>query len=28
VDPTQYRSFVIWCEVANSAYSAATLRPV
>jgi len=27
VDPTQYRSFVIWCEVANSAYSAATLRP-
>ena len=27
VDPTQYRSFVIWCEVANSAYSAATLKP-
>lgn len=27
VDPTQFRSFVIWCEVANSAYSAATLRP-
>lgn len=27
VDPTKYRSFVIWCEVANSAYSAATLRP-
>ncbi|MDQ3640144.1 MAG: DM13 domain-containing protein [Actinomycetota bacterium] len=27
VDPTQYRSFVIWCEVANSAYSASTLRP-
>jgi hypothetical protein len=27
VDPTQYRSIVIWCEVANSAYSAATLRP-
>ena len=27
VDPTRYRSFVIWCEVANSAYSAATLRP-
>lgn len=27
VDPTQYRSFVIWCEVANSAYAAATLRP-
>jgi hypothetical protein len=27
VDPTQYRSFVIWYEVANSAYSAATLRP-
>jgi hypothetical protein len=27
VDPTQFRSFVVWCEVANSAYSAATLRP-
>ncbi len=27
LDPTKYRSFVIWCEVANSAYAAATLRP-
>jgi hypothetical protein len=27
VDPSQYRSLVIWCEVANSAYAAATLRP-
>ncbi len=27
VDPTRFRSFVIWCQVANSAYAAATLRP-
>jgi hypothetical protein len=28
VDPGQYRSVVIWCERLNSAYAAATLRPV
>lgn len=27
IDLGQYRSLVIWCEVANSAYAAATLRP-
>jgi len=27
VDPTQYKSVVIWCRLINSAYSAATLRP-
>jgi len=28
VDPNQYHSVVIWCRLINSAYSAATLRPV
>jgi len=27
VDPTQYKSVVIWCRLINSAYSGATLRP-
>lgn len=27
LDLSQYRSLIIWCEVANSAYAAATLRP-
>ncbi len=28
IDPSQYKSVVIWCRLINSAYSAATLRPV
>jgi len=28
VDPTKYRSVVIWCRLINSAYTGATLRPV
>lgn len=28
VDPSQYHSVVIWCRLINSAYSAATLKPV
>jgi len=27
VDPTQYRSLVIWCERIHSAYAAASLEP-
>ncbi len=27
VDPTQYKSVVVWCRLINSAYSGATLRP-
>jgi hypothetical protein len=27
VDPTQYKSVVVWCRLINSAYSAATLKP-
>lgn len=27
VDPTKYRSVVIWCPLINSAYAAVTLRP-
>lgn len=27
VDPTKYRSVVVWCPIINSAYAAATLRP-
>lgn len=27
MDPTQYKSVVIWCRLIDSAYSAATLRP-
>ncbi len=28
VDPTLYRSVVIWCPLITSAYAAATLKPV
>lgn len=28
VDPTRYKSVVIWCRLINSAYAGATLRPV
>lgn len=28
IDPAQYKSVVIWCQRIDSAYSAATLRPV
>ncbi|HEX3621100.1 MAG TPA: DM13 domain-containing protein [Acidimicrobiales bacterium] len=27
IDPVQYKSVVMWCEVQHSAYAAATLRP-
>jgi hypothetical protein len=26
VDPSRYRSLVVWCPIINSAYAAATLR--
>jgi len=28
IDPMQYKSVVIWCRLIDSAYAAATLKPI